>query len=138
MQLTRQTDFAFRSLIYLAQLPEGEFGHIKDICAYYDISPNHLSKIVVKLSRLGYIEAVRGKGGGIRLARAADDINLAEIAAAFETTMHPVNCTKPRCRIITFCKLKSVLDEAMQAFITSLGEYSLADVVTGKKIAILK
>lgn len=136
MQLTRQTDFAFRSLIYLAQLPDNELAHIRDICDYYNISANHLSKIVVKLAKHGYIEAVRGKGGGIRLARPAKDINLAEVAAAFESTMLPVNCTKPRCRIVSFCKLKGVLDTAMQSFIETLGQYSLADVTVEKKIVI--
>jgi len=129
MQLTKQTDFAFRTLLYLAQRPGGELVHIRDVCDYYRISGNHVSKVVMKLARLGYIEAVRGKGGGIRLARAPAEINLAAVVAAFETTLKPVNCDQPRCRIRAQCKLRGLLDDAMQAFLVTLERQSLQDLL---------
>jgi len=129
MQLTKQTDFAFRTLIYLAERQDDELVHIRDICEYYRISGNHVSKVVMKLARLGYVEAVRGKGGGIRLAQAPAQVSLAEVVAAFETTLKPVNCDKPRCRIRSTCRLKGLLDDAMQAFMATLRSKTLADLV---------
>jgi len=129
MQLTKQTDFAFRTLIYLAERQDDELVHIRDICDYYQISGNHLSKVVMKLARLGYIEAVRGKGGGIRLSMAPAQINVADVVAAFETTLKPVNCDRPKCRIRSHCKLKVLLGEGMQAFLDTLRRRSLEDLL---------
>ena len=129
MQLTKQTDFAFRTLIYLAQREDNELVHIRDVCDFYRISANHISKVVMKLAHLGYIEAARGKGGGIRMAMAPAQINVAEVVEAFETTLKPVNCDQPRCRIRSHCKLKGLLDDAMQAFIDTLGGHTLEDLL---------
>ena len=129
MQLTKQTDFAFRTLIYLGQRQDEELIHIRDVCDYYKISGNHVSKVVMKLARLGYIEAVRGKGGGIRLSMAPAQINVADVVAAFETTLKPVNCDQPRCRIRSHCRLKGLLDEGMQAFMDTLRSRSLEDLL---------
>ena len=129
MQLTKQTDFAFRTLMYLAQRQDDELAHIRDVCDYYKISGNHVSKVVMKLAKLGYIEAVRGKGGGIRLSMAPAQINVADVVAAFETTLKPVNCDRPKCRIRSHCKLKGLLDEGMQAFLDTLRRRSLEDLL---------
>lgn len=129
MQLTKQTDFAFRTLLYLARQPAGERVHIQQLCDYYDISPNHLAKVVVKLAHLGYIDTLRGKGGGIMLNPVALDASVATIVDAFETTLEPVNCKHPKCRLMPECRLKHALDEAMQAFLQVLGQYTLQDLV---------
>lgn len=129
MQLTKQTDFAFRTLMYLARLPEGELGNIQQLCAFYDISPNHLAKVVVKLGHLGYIETLRGKGGGIRLAAGAKTLPLSRVVEAFETSLSPVNCHNPPCQLLPGCTLKGVLNEAMQAFLAVLGRYTLEDLM---------
>lgn len=129
MQLTKQTDFAFRTLIYLGELPEGELSHVKDVCDFYDISANHISKVVVKLVKLGYVKAQRGKGGGIKLGMPPENISLAKVVEEFETTLKPVNCMKPRCRIVNQCKLKGMLHDAMKAFLDTLKGRSLADLI---------
>lgn len=129
MQLTKQTDFAFRTLIYLARLPAGELGNIQQLCRFYDISPNHLAKIVVKLGHLGYIETVRGKGGGIRLAAGAMQLPLSAVVSAFETSMMPVNCQSPPCQLLPDCTLKKILNDAMQAFMAVLAGYTLQDLI---------
>lgn len=129
MQLTKQTDYAFRTLIYLARLPKGELASIATLCEFYDISSNHLSKIVVKLGHLGYIETVRGKGGGIRLQEGALQLPLSAIVEAFETSLMPVNCFNPPCQLLPDCLLKTVLRDAMQAFVAVLASYSLQDLV---------
>ncbi len=133
MQLTKQTDFAFRTLIYLAELPEDKLSHVKDVCDFYDISPNHISKVVVKLVKLGYVEAHRGKGGGIKLGMAPENISLAQVVEEFETTLNPVNCMTPRCRIVKQCRLKGLLNDAMKAFLDTLKDYSLADLLGPQK-----
>ncbi len=129
MQLTKQTDFAFRTLIYLARQPTDELVHIQDLCDYYNISQNHLAKVVVKLGHLGYIRTVRGKGGGIALNDTALTASLAEIVRAFETTLDPFNCEKPACRLMPNCQLKHVINHAMHAFINVLEQYTLNDLL---------
>ena len=77
MKLTNYSDYALRSLIYLAVTPkDGELANIDDIAQAYDISKSHLTKIIHQLGKLGYIESVRGKGGGIRLAKDPSEINI--------------------------------------------------------------
>jgi Rrf2 family nitric oxide-sensitive transcriptional repressor len=135
MQLTKQTDFAFRILIYLARMKEGEITQIQQVCDFYDISANHIAKVVVKLARLGYITAYRGKGGGIMLAKAPQAINLAEVVTAFETSLQPVNCEQPECRIVANCKLRGILYHAMEQFVEVLGGYTVADLVADPSLA---
>ncbi|WP_320837042.1 Rrf2 family transcriptional regulator [Zhongshania sp.] len=129
MQLTKQTDFAFRILLYLGQLPEGELANIKVICAFYDISQNHIAKVVVKLTKLGYLSSVRGHGGGIRLAISPSAINLANVITDFETTLKPVNCDSPPCKITSSCQLKGLLFEATNAFMDTMRQRTLADLL---------
>lgn len=93
MRLTNYSDYALRSLIYLAVQKEGQtLVNISDIADSYDISKSHLTKIIHKLGQLGYIESVRGKNGGIRLARAPDDINLGVLIKQIEPDFELVEC----------------------------------------------
>ncbi len=130
MKLTKHTDFAFRTLLFLAAQPREQFSSIQQVCDFYDISANHISKVVMHLVRLGYVEALRGKGGGIRLGRQPEDIRLLDVVTEFETTLRPINCSEQPCRIIRSCKLKGVLGNAMQAFLDSLAPYTLADMLS--------
>jgi len=133
MQLTRQTDYAIRILMYLAALPEDEIAQIQQVCDYFDIPRNHASKIVVKLVKLGYIQTYRGKQGGIALSRPAARINLRDVVETMEPTLNPVNCQQPsKCRLLPDCRLKKVLSDAVRQYLMVVGEYSLADVM-GKK-----
>ncbi len=132
MKLSKQTDYAFRTLIFLAGQPGEKLMSIQSICDYFDISANHVAKVVMRLVRRGDVIAVRGKGGGIRLARPAAEISLVEVVKEFETTLQPINCTEQPCRIISNCKLKGLLEKAMQQFLATLAPYSLADVAAGE------
>jgi Rrf2 family nitric oxide-sensitive transcriptional repressor len=134
MQLTRQTDYAFRLLMYLACLPKDERANIQQICKFYDISSNHVAKVVVKLAKLGYITAFRGKGGGLILARDPARIRLDEVVKDFETSLKPVNCKTPMCAIIAGCQLKAILSDGMQQFLSTLSQHTLADI-TDKRLA---
>lgn len=137
MQLTKQTDYAFRVLLYLAkqpakkanQSPQKQLIQMQQICDFYSISPNHISKIIVKLVNAGWVKSVRGKGGGIYLAIDANKINLADVVREFETTLKPVNCSEPECRISETCTLKGLLGKAMSNFINTLADYTLDDIL---------
>ena len=91
----------------------------------------------MELVRLGYVEAIRGKGGGIRLGKPAEEIALIDIVRHFESTLNPINCNEQPCRIIKGCKLKGLLANAMQAFLTALTGYTLADLLDDETQAIL-
>ncbi|MAY38085.1 MULTISPECIES: Rrf2 family transcriptional regulator [Spongiibacter] len=132
MKLSKQTDYAFRTLIFLAEQPAGERVSIQQICDFFEVSPNHVSKVVMRLVRRGDVEALRGKGGGIRLAKPASDISLLEIVKEFETTLRPINCAEQPCRILNGCRLKGLLDGAVRAYLESLAPYSLADIAGGE------
>lgn len=133
MRITSYTDYALRVLIYLAADPDRKTT-IGEIAATFDISKNHLMKVVHQLSRLGHIESVRGKNGGLRLQRPPVDINLGALFRQTETDLSLVECFTDTntCRITPMCELKHILAEAQRAFISTLENYSLADLVTDR------
>ena len=138
MQLTRYTDYSMRSLIFLAA--HGGTTTIKEIAEAYGISRNHLVKVVHNLGKLGYVETIRGKSGGIRLATPPEQINLGRLARELEPTSNFVECFNPevdQCPITPVCGLKSVLFEATEAFFSVLENYRLSDVL-GSKTDLLR
>ena len=127
MQLTRHTDFALRLLIHVAARPD-ERVQIADVASAHAISRTHLMKVANRLAHLGFIETARGRGGGIRLARAAEDINLAEVVCATEPGTALVQCGG--CGLLAGgCRLPSIFGEAFAAFRDHLAKYSLADLM---------
>lgn len=132
MQLTRHTDYAMRTLIYLGMKGE-ELSTIGEIARSYDISENHVMKIVNQLGRLGYVATQRGKGGGLRLARAPEEIRLGEVVRHTEETLSVVECLTEGydgdCRLAPGCRLKTILADAQKAFLTHLDRYTLKDLV---------
>ena len=133
MRLTTQTDFALRTLMYLATL--GQRTTATQVAAMYGISANHIAKVVNQLARFGYVRSVRGIGGGIELAKSPDQIQLGQVIEAFEGNMHLLECvtTEQVCAIESFCKLKGVLAEAEQVQLQYLNSVTLADVVPTKR-----
>lgn len=131
MRLTVFSDYTLRVLMYLA-LERTRLATIPEIAAAYGISENHLMKVVHQLARAGAIESVRGKGGGIRLARAPEEIRLGEIVRASEGDAPIVECLsrEPRaCRITSSCRLKGILVNAFDALYDALDQHTLADLV---------
>jgi len=140
MQLTQFTDYSLRLLIYLARLPEPGMATIAEVADYYQISKNHLTKIVSTLTSEGYIMATRGKGGGIQLARPPQSIGLGELVRKTELNMNLVECfdmPNNQCRLIRGCFLKGVLYEAQLAFMSVLDRYTLADAAKSGRQRIL-
>lgn len=133
MQLTRYTDFGIRTLMYLAVQPDRTtLFRISEITEVFDLSPNHVSKIVHHLGKLGYLETVRGKMGGFRLGKPANEINLGQLVRALENSLTPIDCSKPYCRFSPACQLKGVLAQAVAAYLSVLEQYSLLDIVNNQ------
>ncbi|MCD1125406.1 nitric oxide-sensing transcriptional repressor NsrR [Jinshanibacter sp. LJY008] len=128
MQLTSFTDYGLRALIYMASLPEGELTNITEVTEVYGVSRNHMVKIINQLSRVGLVDAVRGKNGGIRLGKAAEDIRIGDVVRAMEP-LALVNCSPQFCHITPSCRLKIALDNAVKAFLHELDNHTLADMV---------
>lgn len=129
MQLNRQTDYALRALIFLAMRGENTLSTIDEIANKFLIAREHLTKIISRLAKLKYIVAVRGKGGGIKLNPLVLKITLAEIVKHFEPTFNVIDCTGLACPLTKLCRLQQVLYEASNAFLTTLNQYTLKDIL---------
>jgi Rrf2 family nitric oxide-sensitive transcriptional repressor len=130
MKLTAFTDYSLRVLMFLAADPT-QRATIAQIAAAFDISENHLVKVVHFLGRQGWIETLRGKGGGIQLAMPAESINIGRVVRDTEGSALPAECFLPEgnaCVLTTACRLKNVLAEAVKAFYAVLDKYTLADI----------
>ena len=134
MRLTRFTDYSLRVLIYLG-LQQNELVTIRRISDAYGISRNHLMKVVSLLTRMGYLKAQRGPGGGIRLARPPEKINLADVITDTEEDLVMVECFDEEgdCVITPVCKLQYVIGEALKAYIKTMKAYTLDDLLNPQK-----
>ncbi|MCF8199606.1 MAG: RrF2 family transcriptional regulator [Sulfuritalea sp.] len=131
MKLTTFSDYTLRVLMFLA-LNRDRLATIPEIAAAYEISENHLMKVVHQLARAGVIESVRGKGGGIRLAREPEAIRLGEIVRSSEGSAPIVECLSEdasACCIAPACRLTAILVSAFDALYAALDEYTVADLV---------
>ena len=126
MKLTRYTDYAMRVMIHLGT-HDGELASIAGIARAYDISHPNLMKVVQDLGRTGYVETVRGRHGGVRLARPANQINLGELVRHTEAGFELVDCQG--CLISPACGLPGILAEATRAFLGVLDKYTVADLL---------
>ncbi|PCK07302.1 MAG: Rrf2 family transcriptional regulator [Alteromonadaceae bacterium] len=139
MNIKRFTDYSLRVLIYLA-LKENELVTIKEVADNYQISKNHLMKVVQELNSKGFIVATRGNNGGIKLSRPPKEINIGELVRMTEQDSPLVECFGPdnQCVIAPACQLKNILNEALNSFFTSLEQYTLADILGGENQDELK
>ena len=134
MRLTAYTDFSLRVLIRLALRP-AELATIAEIAAVYGISEHHLTKVVHKLGVAGFVETVRGRGGGLKLAKAPAQIGVGDVVRRMEPDLRIVACLRDgeACRIESACVLSSALGRALAAFLTELDRYTLADLVASPR-----
>jgi Rrf2 family transcriptional regulator, nitric oxide-sensitive transcriptional repressor len=130
MHLTLWTDYALRTLIYVGAKGE-ELSTIAEIAESFGISKAHLMKVVNKLGQQGYIDTVRGKGGGIRLCRSPGEIRVGAVVRETEEDLAVMGCLSERgfCRIEGCCVLRRALRQATAAFLRTLDEYTLADLL---------
>lgn len=130
MKLTSFTDYSLRVLIYLAAEP-GRRATVAEVAQAFAISENHLTKVVHLLGRQGWIETVRGKGGGMRLALDPKEIVVGRVVRDTEGAAQPAECFLEdggHCVIAGRCRLQGVLGEAVKAFYAVLDGYTLADI----------
>ncbi len=130
MRLTFYSDYSLRLLMYAA-VKHGELVTIREVASAYGISKNHLMKVAFELGRKGYLETVRGRGGGLRLARAPDKIGLGDVVRAMEEDFTMVECFDPKinsCVISGPCRLRGALSRALKSYFAVLDDYTLADL----------
>lgn len=131
MKLTLFTDYSIRVLLFVSARPD-RLCSIAEIARAYNISQNHLMKVVNDLARAGYIESVRGRGGGIRLGKPPGEINMGALIRHTEEGFDLVDCAG--CVIAPLCGMTGVLKEAVSAFLSVLDSYSLADLMAKQRI----
>ena len=135
MKLTAFTDYSLRVLIYLAAQP-GERATIAQIATSFDVSENHLTKVVHFLGKNGWLANVRGKGGGLELAMPPERVGLGQVVRHTEGAAVPAECFGEgggHCSIAGICRLSGVLGEAVKAFYAVLDKYTLADLVHNRQ-----
>jgi Rrf2 family nitric oxide-sensitive transcriptional repressor len=128
MRLTTLTDFSLRMLIHLAIKPDGR-ATIAEVARAYRISENHLMKVAHLLGQAGYVTTLRGRGGGLTLARPAAEITAGEVVRRIEPDMALVPCfADAPCAILPACRLKHTLHAAREAFLAVLDATTIADL----------
>lgn len=134
MRMTQHTDYALRMLIYLASRPDRTCT-VSDVADAYGLSRNHLLKVALRLRRMGAVETMRGRSGGVRLAREPEEINLGELVRGTEEDFSLVECMQDHggaCVISPVCHAKNIFDEALQAYLAVLDRYTLADAMRNR------
>jgi Rrf2 family transcriptional regulator, nitric oxide-sensitive transcriptional repressor len=135
LRLTNFTDYALRVLMYVGAKGE-QNSTIDEIAEYYGISRNHLMKVVFRLGKLGYLSTSRGKGGGLRLGMDPAKLNIGKLVRQTEEDLSVVSCLPDGggdCRIRSACVLRGALAEALDAFLGTLDQYTLADLLEPKR-----
>ena len=135
MRLTQFTDYSLRVLIYLALQPD-ERTTIDQLTNAYDVSRHHIRSVVHHLAKLGYIDSIQGKGGGITLALEPAQVSIREIIESTENDFHIVECFNSQgnaCPIEPICVLKQALSEASKSFLQTLDGYTIEDLIKNKK-----
>jgi len=132
MHLTRHTDYSLRVLMYLAAKPN-QLITVAELAEFYTISRNHLVKVVQGLVEHGFIKTVRGKHGGMKLAKNSNDISIGNVVRHMENHFNIVECMdneQPRCALNNTCRLKGILKNATEKYLKELDKISLSSVNT--------
>ena len=133
MRLSVHTDYALRTLMYLAA-HEGHHS-ISEIATQFGISKNHLMKVAGRLVSEGFVDSVRGRSGGLLLSQPADTINVGKVVRRFEDSGSFVECfdkANNACVITPVCGLRHILADGVEAFMQHLDGFTLADLIGGK------
>lgn len=135
MHLTLHTDYAMRLLMFLGLNPERRCT-IEEIAEHYRVSRNHLMKVALTLTQKGFVDSLRGRNGGLKLAKAPAEIGIGAVVRATEDNLDLVECFAKvnTCRIAPACLLKQPFAEAVQAFLAVLDRYTLADMLANPGI----
>ena len=126
MKITRYTDYALRVMVYLANAPEGLVA-IHTLARACDAPENHIMKVTPTLVRGGFVKSMRGRGGGLKLARPPEEIRLGDIVQVTEGKFDLGDCGD--CSLVDCCKVRRALAHAGDAFLAALNEYRLSDMM---------
>lgn len=130
LRLTRYTDYSLRVLMHLA-LNDDRLCSIGEISRTYDVSHNHLMKVVNALAHSGFIETVRGRAGGMHLARPANEITVGEVVRKTEEGFQLADCSG--CALSPACGLTGVLAQGVQAMMAVFDSYKISDLLTDRE-----
>jgi len=128
MELTYLTDYGLRVLMYAGVNPDRRIP-MREVARAYDISLEHLRKVVHRLACHGYLETTRGRGGGLRLACPPQEIRIGDVVTLMEHSLDIVHCERQPCPLSGCCALKWALDDARGAFLERLNDYTLASLL---------
>lgn len=131
MRLTRFSDIGLRVLMYLAREQRSPAVTVAEVACQFDISHNHLVKVVGAMAKLGWIDALRGRHGGISLAVPADRLRIGDVLQVLEGRGEAGDCQGLICRQAGDCGLRQALRGGMQAFYAAMNRHTLADIVSG-------
>ncbi|MEF9934359.1 MAG: Rrf2 family transcriptional regulator [Clostridium sp.] len=131
MQLSKFTDYGFRALIYLAKNSDSH-STVEKLACELEVSHHHLKKVINKLGKSGFIIAEKGRGGGLKLGDLPENINLGKVLLVTEDNLNLVECMGDNsvCPLISEgCRLKGVINRALESFINEMSKYTLGDIL---------
>ncbi|MDU1413962.1 MAG: Rrf2 family transcriptional regulator [Clostridium sp.] len=131
MQISKFTDYAFRSLIYLAR-NQDEIATVDKLAKELEVSQHHMKKVIYKLAKTDYIISTKGRNGGIKLGVEPSKINLGKVLMATEENLNLVECmNSPKlCPLMNDgCKLKGIISKSLESFVNELSQYTLDDIL---------
>ncbi|MBC2770889.1 RrF2 family transcriptional regulator [Pusillimonas minor] len=137
MRLTRFSDIGLRVLMYLAQQVREQPVTVAEISSQFGVPHNHLVKVVGAMAKQGWIHAMRGRHGGVRLAVSPGQLPIGSVLRILEGDREAIDCEGLACRLAAQCFLRGALQEGLNAFYSAMDRYTLADVAgteTGEKI----
>ena len=141
MKLTRFSDIGLRVLMYLAQQKlRNPPVTVAEVASQFDVPHNHLVKVVGALAKMGWIDAIRGRNGGIRLSSDSQQLLIGNVLRLLEVETEVLDCENIGCRLSGDCRLREALKVGVEAFYTALNQYSLSDIIagsTGEQIAVM-
>lgn len=135
MHLTRFTDLSLRVLLYLGYINGERLATVSEISTRIRWSQNHIVKVVHRLSKLGLLASVRGRAGGVRLAKPAAEYLLGDILRDLEGREAMIDCEHPPCAVQFGCPLIKAVNEAQEAFFERLNAFTLADLLQNSAMA---
>ena len=130
MRLNVGTDYGLRVLMYLLA-QTGERVQIEEMAETFAVSANHLTKVVQRLARAGFVTTYRGRAGGVALARPPEEVNLGDVLRSLEADFAVVECFLEggtACCLLPACRLRGLVREALEAFVATFTKYTLADL----------
>jgi Rrf2 family nitric oxide-sensitive transcriptional repressor len=138
VRLSLYTDYSLRLLVYLAGVRDGKPVGAARVADRYNVSAHHMRKVAQGLRKLGYVESISGRYGGLRLALPAESLRVGDVVEAMEGRGGLVDCKRGPCPLHGGCALKGALDRAERGFIDELKKYTIADVVRGPTLIRLE